>query len=338
MTDQLIDELKKNNLKGLYYIYGNEGYLADYYLSRIQEAVIPEKIDGINYETYHFRDAGLQTILAAANTMSFMGDKKMIVVRESDLLSKEKALSPSAISAFADYVAEPNPMTVLVFMGEQEIKGLGRNKLAAMIKKSSQAALVPAEKAKGAALKKYVRDHLSRKGLRASDEVVDRLVLIAEKGLYLLENELEKILIINESGLISLEEADQLISYTPDGRIFELVDAVIAKKTARAVQLLDEYLAAGEPEYMLRAMLISSFRRLLIIKDALAAGYMKPVFRKYLDTSSDFLIDKSVRQVKQISMEELESVYRRLYLLEYVSRSSRQDSKKLLKDCIIEIS
>ncbi len=338
MIAQVAQDIKENKIRGLYYFYGDEKYLADYYLQKIEEQVIPEKIDGINYEHYSYRDMGLSALVAAANTMSFMGDKKLIVVRDAELLSKEKMISAQALATFENYLKEPNPSTVMVFLGETEAKALAKNKVANAIKKSSSARLIQAGKLKGAELKRWVREEVSHKGLSASPDVIERLVLIAEKGLYNLQNELEKIAVGNDTGVITKEDADSVISYTPEGKIFELVDAVITKNGKKALHLLDEYLGAGEPEYMLRAMLISSFRRLLIIKDALAAGYMKPVFRTYLDTSSDFLIDKSVRQVQKITASELEAVYRELYELEFLSRNSRQDSKKLLRDCIVRVS
>ena len=338
MIENLLKDLKENQIRICYSFYGNERYLTDYYLQKLQEAVVPEKIEGLNYDYYTYREVSLFQILNAANTIPFLGEKKLLVIREAELISKEKQLPAAALDAFEEYLNNPNPSAVVVFLGEEDLKGLAKSKVAMLLKKSGSARLIEFKKLKGADLRRYVKDNLKLKGLQASDEIVEILVLVGEKGLYNLQNELEKLFLGSRDGKVTLEQAEDLISYIPEARIFELIDAVIGRKGKNALALLDEYLAANEPPIVLRSMLISSFRRMIIIKDAMEAGHMKQVFRDYLDTSSDFLINKSINQVRNVSLRELLAVYEELHRLQFLSSSNKQDQKALIKDFIIKMS
>ena len=332
----LAKEIKEKKAKNIYYFYGNERYLADYYINKIQGTFLQEKMEGINYDIVNYQDSTLAEIISNANTNPFLGDFKVLIVKNTDLLSKEKQLSDREKKIIEEYISNPNPATILIFYGEEELKNIGKNKIALNMKASSCCRLIESKKLKGTDLKKWIESYLENSEVKISHEVMEMLLMAGEKGLYSLRNELEKLILSGNGKTITKEQAQDLISLTPEGKIFELIDAITNKQGQRALILLDEYFAAREQPVILRSMLISSFRRMIIIKDALQAGYMKPVFREYLDTGSDFLIDKTIRQVKNISIQELLEIYDDLYNLEFTTRNSKQEQTALLKDFVIK--
>ena len=334
MIENLIKDLKESALRPVYYFYGEEVFLRDYYLEKIERKVLGERIEGINYENLQLPAQSLQTLISSANTIPFFGEKKLIVVREGELISKEKHFSAAEIRSLEAYLENPNPSTCLVFLGETEGKGFAKSKIYQWIHKGAHSRAIEYKKLKGAALGNWIRDSLKEKGLHAEPAALDMLIPIGERGLYDLHNELEKIVLSAEGAQITGRIVEEMISHTPEGKIFELIDAIIGRKGMAALSLLDDYLYSGQPPILLRTMLVSSFRRLLMIQDALHEGYVKGAFREYLDTTSDFLIDKSIRQVKQIPAAELLGLYRALYRLEFASRSTKQDPAGLLRDFV----
>jgi DNA polymerase-3 subunit delta len=334
--DNFIKDIKENKFRNIYYFYGNERYLIDFYLKKAEKAALPEKTEGIDFDLVNYQDSSIGQIISNANTNPFLGDKKIILVKNADLLSKEKQLSPKEFKIAEEYIKNPNPSCILFFLGEEEIKNISKNKLALILKSSSSGRLVESKKLKGQELKKWIESYLVANEVKISPGAMEILLMIGEKGLYNLHNELEKLILFTNGELITEEEVRDLITLTPEGKIFELTDAVISKQGKKALTLVDEYFAAREQPIVLRSMLISSFRRMIIIKNALQEGYMKPVYKDYLDTGSDFLIDKTVRQVKNISLEELLAIYDELYNLEFTSRNSKQDQALLVKDFIIK--
>jgi len=333
--DNFIKDIKENKFRNIYYFYGNERYLIDFYLKQAENTALPNKIEGINYSILNYQEMGIGQIISEANTIPFMGDRKLLIVKNAELLSKEKQLSPGEYKNAEEYIKNPNPSSILVFLGENELKNLAKNKLALTLKNSSQGRLIESKKLKGTDLKRWIQGFLDENKVKISPEAMDILLMVGEKGLYNLHNELEKLILYSMGEIITDELVKDLVTLTPEGKIFELTDAVINKQGIKALELIDEYFAAREQPIVLRSMLISSFRRMIIIKNALQEGYMKPVYREYLDTGSDFLIDKTVRQVKNISLQELLKIYDELYNLEFTSRNSKQEQSVLVKDFII---
>lgn len=329
-------DIKENKIRNIYYFYGDERYLIDRYIKKAEKAILPDKLEGVNFDVLNYQETGISRIINDANTIPFLGEFKLLVIKNSELLSKEKQLSPYEIKNIEKYFSNPNPSCVLIFLGEEDLKNIGRNKVALLIKNSPQGRLIESRKLKGMELRRWIQTFLDNNKVDISPEVMEMLMMIGEKGLYNLHGELEKLILSGDGSIISKDQAQDLLTLTPEGKIFELTDAVINKQGNKALKLLDEYFAAREQPIILRAMLISSFRRMILVKNALEEGYVKPVFREYLDTKSDFLIDKTIRQVKNISSQELTGIYDDLYNLEFDSRNSKQEQGALLKDFVIK--
>lgn len=329
-------DINENKTRSIYYFYGDERYLIDKYLKKAVDHLLPEKLDGINYDILNYQEVGISKIINDANTIPFMGTIKIIVVKNSELLNKEKQHTSQEIKKMEEYIANPNPSCILIFLGEENVKYVSRNKIALLLKNSPQGRLLESKKLKGMELRNWINSYLKKNEVQVSPEVMEILMMIGEKGLYNLQSELEKLILSGQGKNISKEQAQDLLTLTPEGKIFELTDAIINKQGEKALRLLDEYFAAREQAIVLRAMLISSFRRMIIVKGALEEGYVKAVFKEYLDTKSDFLIDKTIRQVKNIPSGELIEIYNDLYNLEFDSRNTKQDASILVKDFVIK--
>lgn len=333
--ENFIKELENKKPRRVYYLYGPERYLVNYYLQVAEENLLEEKIEAINFDKVSYQNESVSSIINNANTSPFFGQEKLIIVKDTDFLSKEKQLLPKERELLEEYIANPNPGTILIFAGEAELKNIARNKLAQVFKKSDQARLVESKNLQGKSLRDWLEKELAKNELEVERELFENLFMIGEQGLYPLKNELDKLSLTSLEGKISLEEVNDLIIRPVEGKIFDLLDAIIEARGQRALELLDEYLAAREHPALLRAMLVTSFRRMIMVKDALNQGFVKPVYRKYLDTSSDFLIDKTARQVRNISLEELLDLYEDLYELEFQTRNSKQTEEDLMRDFVV---
>lgn len=333
--ENFIKEIESKKPRRVYYLYGPERYLINYYLQEAEDNLLDEKIEAINFDKISFQNESISSIINNANTSPFFGQEKLLIVKDTDFLSKEKQLPAKERALLEEYINNPNPSSILIFVGEDDLKNVARNKLAQAFKKSDQARLVESKILGGKALRDWLEKELIRLDLKVSRDLFENLFMIGEQGLYPLKNELDKLSLTSFTGQISLDQVEDLIIRPVEGKIFDLLDAIIEGKGQRALDLLDDYLAAREHPALLRAMLVTSFRRMIMIKDALDQGLVKPVYRKYLDTSSDFLIDKTARQVKNVSQEEILDLYEDLYEMEFQTRNSKQTEENLMKDFII---
>ena len=124
--------LKEEKLNSLYLLYGEERFLLESSLNKIQK-IFGEKISGINFITLD--SSNVTNIISDIQTPAFGYEKKLIIVRDSDLMKKKtrgkkesgkpsKKDDNSEAKKIADYINENiediNSTCVIVFV-ENEI-------------------------------------------------------------------------------------------------------------------------------------------------------------------------------------------------------------------------
>lgn len=79
-------ELKNNKLNSLYLLYGEERFLLENCLNKIQK-IFGKKINGINF--INLDNSSVTNIISDIQTPAFGYEKKLIIIRESGLLKKK---------------------------------------------------------------------------------------------------------------------------------------------------------------------------------------------------------------------------------------------------------
>ena len=122
--ENLEKELKNNNLKSLYLLYGEELFLLETSLKKIKD-LFGECVKGINFISID--DTNVNGIIGDIETPAFGYEKKIIIARNTGLLKKEGKRKNSQISELktkiCDYIKNNidviNESVVLVFVEEE---------------------------------------------------------------------------------------------------------------------------------------------------------------------------------------------------------------------------
>ena len=118
MSTNILDlenDLKNQNLHGIYVFYGEEKYLQQEYLRKIKK-IFGELSLGINYILLD--ENKIDTLISDIETPAFGYEKKLIIIRDSNLFKKD-CKSPMK-EKFKKYVSENmdiiNEAVVIVFI------------------------------------------------------------------------------------------------------------------------------------------------------------------------------------------------------------------------------
>ena len=103
----VVSEIKKGNIKPIYFLMGEEPYYIDKISDFIEENVLDEAEKGFNQQVMYGRDVSVEDIVSSAKRYPMMAERQVIIVKEAQDLSRniEKLLS---------YAENPQPTTVLV--------------------------------------------------------------------------------------------------------------------------------------------------------------------------------------------------------------------------------
>ncbi len=134
----------------------------------------------------------------------------------------------------------------MIFYGEEELKNIGKNKIALSMKASSCGRLIESKKLKGTDLRRWIENYLETSEVKISHEVMEMLLMAGEKGLYSLRKRTGKTYSLRIMVKpITKEQAQDLVSLTPEGRYLKSDCSFITNKQGqRALFCWYEYFAA----------------------------------------------------------------------------------------------
>ena len=128
--NQLEKELKENKLSSIYLLYGQERYLLDNVVKKIKKS-FGNLVDGLNY--IKIDNSAIDNIISEIQTPAFGFERKLIIIKNTDLLKKQSKkknqLIIDKIEKISEYIEnnkdEIKDQNVIVFI-EDDIE---KNKL-----------------------------------------------------------------------------------------------------------------------------------------------------------------------------------------------------------------
>lgn len=307
-------------LKPVYLIYGDEDLLLDQAVSRLRDRLVAgSEVDlEFNLDVFDGENADVSQVIGAANTLPFMSDRRLVVLRNADKMSADQ------LGQVADYALSPNPDTTLVLVAKKIAKNMRVYKAidalggAAEYKSPKRGQYAP-----------VVVSMFAEKGRRIGREAAEVLVRAVGEDLRRLSIEIDKVIAYSgESTTLSREDVEQVMSTTAPTSIFDFTDALGERDCRAALRLLNSLLGEGESILGIHAMAIRHVRTLLSVRALMDR-------RDEMDSADEIAREvgappwlvrtKLMRQAQRFSAAELSDVLRRAAQAEAEMKTSRDD-------------
>ncbi len=256
---------------------------------------------------------------SACDAMPFLSRVRVVLVQDLFSSIPDKAL----MEKLEAYLPELPKATRLIFLESQSLPDshriirLAREKKIGYVRKFEQP--------KGGDLERWVRTHAEERGGRIAPQAAALLATNVGGDLQALTNEIEK-LVLYKGSEATIEAADValLSPYAAEDTIFELVDALGNRQTARAAELFQEKVDEGADPFYLFSMFIRQFRlliqaRYLLDRGERAAGIAEQMKQR------PFVADKLARQARNFTLPQLEQIYRRLLEIDVDAKTGKAD-------------
>ena len=254
--NDLFDSLKAGRIAPCYLFEGPEEYIKQQALKQLCARLLPEGLEEMNLADMTDPDA--DALIAAAETLPFMGEKRVIIVRECALLvNGRKAEDDRKVEAVTDYLTHIPPSACIVFY----IKGKadGRKKLYTLIKK--QHVIVDFSQMNDAECADWARKAMRRMGKALDADTAARLVFTVGRDAALLRQEMDKLCAyLDERDVVTAEDIDAICTRSTECTVFQMVDAQVAGNSDAAFALLRDMVRAGEDRIGILAMLLRQYR------------------------------------------------------------------------------
>lgn len=245
-------------------------------------------------EAYDAAATGPEAVVSACNSFSLFGDGPFVVVRNLD------AWNAAQKAVVVEYLQDPSPGSDLVLMG----KKLGsRERMLAAVKNSGEVHTF--EQPTGRALVKWVAEHAGKLGLQLPESVAEDLTTRCSGDKMRLIRETEKLALYVGEGSATHEDVALLCPPDVQSNIFAFVDSLAAGQRGRAIGLLEDLIATGEPPLRLTFMVRRQFQLVARARALLERGASQSEVAKELKVPP-FVARKLEEQGRTLDDEALE--------------------------------
>jgi DNA polymerase-3 subunit delta len=251
------ESLKSGDIKPVYVFEGEEEYIKAQAVKALCNTLLPEGLEQMNLTELYSPAA--DELIAAAETLPVMADRRVVLVRESALLSTEKAAEENGAEAVVNYLPSASPSTCLAFI----VKGRadGRKKLYAYCKKEHT--VVDFSPMTEQQAVNWIVRSMKALGKSMSYAVGERLLFTVGNDAALLKQEMDKLSdYAGERSEVLEEDIAAITVQSLECTVFQMVDAQVAGDCGRALILMRRVLDGGGDRMMVLSMLLRQYRML----------------------------------------------------------------------------
>ena len=302
----IISDIKNRNLKNAYIFYGKEYYLIENAIKEIKSTLNDGMID-FNLDVIDGKETTLDQIISSIETLPFMDDKKVVILKDFELLKgKKKNFTDEDEKYFTDYVDNIPSTTTLVLVVYGDI-----DKRKSLVKKVSKNGVVfNCDKLSDMDLFKWVK-----KKFETNKVIIDNAQVMyfidqegyrdknSEKTLSDLENEINKISsFVGKENKVTNDIIDQLSQKKVENDIFKLIDYVGQKNSSDAMKILSDMLYEGESVFGIFSMIARQFKVIMQVRQLQLQGHSSKSIADRLKLHP-FVVGKALKQTKNFSDE-----------------------------------
>lgn len=255
------EDLKNNQFKGIYLLYGEEAYLKRLYKNKLKAALTAPD-DSMNYTYYEGKGINPNEIIDMAETMPFMAEKRLIVIENSGFFKNK-------CDELADYFEDPSESTCFVFVEAEVDK---RSRLYKRVKERGRIAELNAQDEKS--LVRWIVGSLNRENKKITQSAAALFLTKTGADMENIQRELEKLICyVGERDSINIEDVEAICTTVITNNIFEMIDAIAKKQQKKALELYYDLLTLKEPPMRILFLITRQFNLLLQVKDLARLGF-----------------------------------------------------------------
>jgi DNA polymerase-3 subunit delta len=258
----------------------------------LKESLVPREELDLNYMMVYGWEARLEGVLEFLQTLPFLGNRRLLVIREIQKFEEWKHLTA--------YLKDPNPSSLLL-MTSSELK-----RSSAQFKAlSANAQISELRRPYGKALIKWVVDRFQKEGKKIDAQLAEILIQTGGEDLGILSTEIDKV-VLSAGNSEKITHGDLAVS-VPGGVeiVFNFLDALGDRNSTRAMSSLKTLLMNDSPPEYLVHMMAWHYRQLLRGAELVKSGLSPTQAAVKMGKKYSSLKEKFARQLGRTTEGDL---------------------------------
>lgn len=333
--DELSKDISSGKLCGVYFIFGEDAYLKNYYADKI----INKSYDGapfFNLQKFE-ENADLQEVYDAVNQFPMMSDTKCVVLSDYDFEGcSQKEFE--RICALPDECVEG---CTLIFKFDSvyvdEKRSAKAKKLISAVEKA-EGCIVKLDHRSASRLYKMLMDGAKKRNCSLSEVCARHLVENVGEDIYILKNELDKLCSFVNGGIIDKETIDLVCSKSVESSVYDYIKEILAQNTSGAMKLLDDmFYMHIEPMtilYNASSAYVDMYRMLCAKRDGVNSGAVAKYFNY---KNKAFLLDKALNNLRKFDDKKLSLSFEALLKADSELKGFTKDPRTVLEQLTVRL-
>ncbi|WP_066293238.1 DNA polymerase III subunit delta [Bacillus sp. FJAT-29937] len=330
MVFELWKQIKAKKFSPIFLLYGAESFLINETKQLLISNILTEEDMDFNLSSYDLEETPIDAALEDAETLPFIGEKRLIFLHNPVFLTSEKTKEKVEhnLAKLEAYIRAPSPSSIVVFVAPYE-KLDERKKLTKELKRS--AAVLEAKKLNEAELKEWIKKRAAYNGVEIEDQAVEYMLTLAGTNLFLLTSEMDKLALYSGAGnRIDLQIVERLVSRSLEQNIFALVDKIVHRKIEEALRIFYDLLKQNEEPIKILSVITGQFRLIYQVKELARRGYGQQQIAGALKVHP-FRVKLAAGQAQAFDEEELAQIMKLLADADFQMKTGGMNKELLIE-------
>ncbi len=272
------------------------------------------------------------TILTELHGSPFLAEKRMVVIQYA-LESKHAVLHEKLETILEDEHSIPSTTICVVYEKNDTFKTKIQKEL--LKKLASTAYAQHFETLEGAQLARWIAEYAKEKKLVLEKRALDFITTHSRGNSWFIHSLVDQLAAYCNATTCTIETVQLFLNESADDNIFNLIDAIVAKKPQKIYAMIREQYDRGEDAQYIFSMLIRQFRIMLQIKDALVRT-QNPALRPSPDILAKtigihpFVVKKTIPLLATYTLEQLKTLYNELLSIDIKTKTGKGSMPTLI--------
>lgn len=298
----------------VYLLYGEDNYLKNEFVKKAKKNFGELQL-GINY--IQIDESNVNNVISDIETPAFGYERKMIIVKNANLMQKKNAISDKLSEYLNDADKQILDSIELIIVEDSVEKNALFNTISkiGMIKEFNEQKI--------SQLITKVKSISAAYGVQIQENVAQYFIECTGTNMEDIINEIRKLIeYAGKGGTIKKEDIDSLTIKKTESVIFDLTDNLGKKNIHEAINVLHDLIYAKEPVQKILVMLYNHFKKLYIVQ--LSNGQNVAQNLK-LKPNQTFLVSKYQNQAKFFTQDEIRNLLNEFMYIDEASKSGNLD-------------
>lgn len=322
----------KEGPRGLYLLYGAEGYLVEQYARLLARHAVEEDFDAFNLQRFDGQEVSMEALEEAVEALPLMAEQKCVLVRDLDAGGSQADRILELVQALPD--------TCVLVLWQMTVQPDGKKGWKTFLQYAEQHGTVAKFDRKSTEdAARMLVSGAKRRGCTLQPADARYMVEQAGNDLILLLGELDKLSALAEDGPITRELIDRAGTKNLEARIYDLTKAIFARRAEEAFRLLHQLFVLREEPLVMLGTLSNAFADVYRVKIAVAGG-IRPAdlaadFKSY--KGREWKLRNAARDAAAVSVETLRDALEILAKTDAALKSGRTDHRTLLEETVARL-